>query len=202
MRFTTSTASVCTHGSKRRSRASSDAFAPPAAAEDCVAGTRRRNHRQHHQPVEFIRQAGLHQKWIVAPASRKLGPFRTKSRDCTLPGYRQKGTTGRNHCRPHPLLIRQNDDACGYVVRPCSLLANLIAEQIQGRAMLLRQQCPAADIGDHLLRQPRVFHRADALLDQLLEKKRLAAPCDFREQSQPLFDCRLDTPRDDLRPVL
>ncbi|MGF6298227.1 MULTISPECIES: hypothetical protein [Paraburkholderia] len=67
--------------------------------------------------------------------------------------------------------------------------------------MVLRRERPAADLGNLFLRQPRVFHRVDALLDQLVEKKRLAAPCDFRQQSQSLFDRRLDADRDDVRAV-
>jgi hypothetical protein len=38
----------------------------PPEAEDRVAGKRRRGHRQHHQPVERLRLAGLRQKCIVA----------------------------------------------------------------------------------------------------------------------------------------
>lgn len=52
----------------------------------------------------------------------------------------------------HPLAVRQRDRTCRYAVRPYSLLVNLIPEQIQGRAMLLRWQCPAADLGNHFLR--------------------------------------------------
>ena len=49
-----------------------------ADAEACIAGRRRRDHRQHHQPVERLRQTGLRQKCIVASAAPELLPIRTK----------------------------------------------------------------------------------------------------------------------------
>src|SRR5258708_25370222 len=49
----------------------------PADTEDCLAGERRR-HRQLHQPVGRLRQAGLRQKCIVTSVARELAPFRTK----------------------------------------------------------------------------------------------------------------------------
>ncbi|MGF6878030.1 hypothetical protein [Paraburkholderia sp. MM5477-R1] len=67
---------------------------------------------------------------------------------------------------------------------------------------LLRWHCIAADLRNYFRRYPLVFHRFDAPVDQLLEKMRLAAACDFRQLRQSLFDRRLHAYSDDVRPVL
>ncbi|MGF6969675.1 hypothetical protein OKW43_006770 [Paraburkholderia sp. WC7.3g] len=67
---------------------------------------------------------------------------------------------------------------------------------------LLRWHCIAADLRNYFRRYPQVFHRLDAPVDQLLEKMRLAAPCDFRQLRQSLFDRRLHAYSDHARPVL
>jgi hypothetical protein len=54
---------------------------------------------------------------------------------------------------------------------------------------------------ENILRQPRIFHRADAALDHLLQEERLLASRYFRQESQPLLDLRIDPYRDDLQLV-